>query len=232
MSMSVNPYRFGSSFILALPGLNNWFDTSLGDPTGYTTIGGSDVTQINDLSGNGNHATKYSGSSSFTTGLSINGLTALSSGRPIGYSFNGVSQDSFTIIAVSIPDTTCILIGPTAAGVGTFGYESDGKLTGECRSGAFNRQPTRSGLNFANCDAMTHDGTTVKIFSYDPVTPTQSNSAGSLSGGTFNDIGYGSPGSVQGFSGFFGELILCNGALGTTDRTNVFNYLIAKWGVP
>jgi hypothetical protein len=215
-----------------------WLDAS--DADTITEVGGA-VSQWDDKSGNANHVTQGTGSAQPTTGAtSLNGknvidfdgtdtlilpaaLYSIANGNNTVFVVskrNTETGSSQKIFSLSQSGSQRLLLDYSS--VATFAFY-------QSRAGAGNGV-AQAGIN-TNFEVFTayREGTTQSITRNTSAESTNSN------GQDENGIDAGHIGSVAGTSGFLvgsiSEIIVCSSALSATERAQVRDYLINKWGI-
>lgn len=238
----LNPHRFPRPFAPDdLSGLAQWYDPS---DTATLTMNGSTVAQMDDKSGNGDHATQGSAGAQPSLG-SINGRQALffsSSGAddtlvlpdPAGLS-GSANRSLFVVFQVDIPDNSQ---GIVAYGTNSFNQafaiatnssdEFEFSIWGVAH-GHSNLPGTDPHIGCAILNGARIGDCTVVL---DGVAESASGSAtvntaevgGARYGGLFDS-------STFSLDGHVGEVILYGSALSEADRQKVEGYLAHKWGL-
>jgi len=236
-----------SSFVLPVQSnLTMWYDAS---NTSSLTLSGSNVTQWNDLSGNGRHATGSSGSYPTYTSGALNGKAAIDFGvssaarliitNPITYSTKTFHFFAVVKTRQESPTDYSAIIGtylyPTSTtGNLAWSFPGNGNVGGSqqmlCGSVAWGPNGTKtdySASQFYNVNASGNSGT----IAFRAVRADDGGgSFGSTISTTTNALGW-QEGQTYGGNVTIAEFIAYSSPLSTTDRNAVENYLFAKWGV-
>lgn len=235
----------GAGFPSSIPNLVARYDAM---DLGSISLSGSEVTQWNDLSGNGRHATQGTAGNRPTSGTrTINGKNVLnfdgSNDRlindGIAASFTGEDKP-YTVFMVQQKDTTgraAWVLNNTAsarqfiwqnADIMTLRDNNDVQvvqtLSGSDSTAALFSTWRSSGLNFTGWinKTLVNTGTAYNVVS---ITLNRSTIGATASaGGVANNFGVF-------YDGAIGELIYYNRELTTTEVAQVQNYLSAKWGI-
>jgi hypothetical protein len=224
-------------------GLVAWFDTT---NTGSITLSGSNVTQINDLSGNGHNATVSSGGASPTTSTAINSKQT--------FNFTDAAKSGLTFTQGStLTNFSFGMVLKTSTNTNNDGLLTDYIATGNCNViiGASNQVQcymTSVGATNASAANSFNTGTAYFLFvtyatgspgtlnMYLNNTNVLSQSTGAvLNARTLNSVlGWGyTSGWAQGFTGDSGDFMVYNNVLNSTDRGNLYTlFAKPKWGLP
>jgi hypothetical protein len=219
------------------------------DPSDSLVTSGSNVTSITDKSGAGHTMVAFPDSGTITVGANQNGHSTLALG---GNTTERLVYDGSTNIVAGPTLTAVIVFNRTAdpqyiralsAGVTT---DSDWNRSGNMA--LFSKEADAGlGITFPSCSrngvksgfdlpinawhvAMTVcNGSTIQVF-VDGV-PSTLNPTDSNGNFTVQDITIGNepPSWGSPFTGQYGDVIVYNTALTSTDQTNLLNYLNAKW---
>jgi len=204
----------------SLPGLLTWYDAS---NAGSITQSGGLVSQLNDLSGHGYHATQPTGANQPTTGsVTLNGNNTLT------FAFN-----SAIYLTTSVPDTaqpfTAYAVISGASGESTLLQFGGGQLhvggttwfyLGSAISGSAPGAVAQNLRAIANgaSSSVVINGTTY--------------ASGDVStGSTGSPLLLGKSGSY-GFGGNLAELVIQAAVGSAGDLTSWSTYATAKWGTP
>jgi len=237
----LNPFRFsggsGGTTPASLPGLSGWYDASAA--AARTVVSGK-ISQWDDLSGNGNHATQPTSGSRYTlAAASVNGLDAFTGARSAQMGISEIAGLSsagayFFCVGGAVAET------PFVAAMGSFDKSlaldlAPGGSMYAWGDGAGNY------ITMAGIGAATSDGS-INAFAI------CSSSSGSSSTAAFNAARYTGgalPGvlSINGITNYTqgGDYTLngtiCEIFFGaahlTTEQINgAMDYLKAKWGTP
>lgn len=199
------------------------FDTSREETI---TESGGKVSQWDDLSGNGNHATQSVGSAQPTTGATINGLNAFTSLNANKLDLTtDITGGTYTVIAIADADNNASnkkFVGhPTSGGV-------------ELRLDA-NEELNIVRVNQAVILSSSNNGyTSLANFAF--ITSNGDNRIyvdGVLDGSNTTNPAYtsGIQEIFDAFSGTYGELLIFDRALTELELNEIGNYLETKWGI-
>lgn len=226
----------------SISGLTLWYD--LQDVTKYTLVSGN-VSQLTDKSASGNNATQGTAGSRWVYGATaLNSLPAMTS--------DGTKTMTLGASAYASIPATIFVVGVNTSSAGAVSGTVFGTVAAGSNYMPFLAPTTGNNLELSNstesADSLVLAGITQNTpFIYAATINTGlsavamylSNSAQSLSynnivhayttAGLINFVVLG--GSAFGFVGSIGEILVYNSVLGTTDRTNVYNYLHTKWGI-
>ena len=209
-----------------------WLDAS--DTTTITSSSGS-VSQWNDKSGNGRHATQATSTYQPTTGANTkNGLTIID--------FNGTSA-FMTTSSFTVPQPATWFVALNAADKNNY-YIFDGITT---RQAAGRNLVSSSGLDLfaggVNCvasqtypvtDAFTFvfNGTSSEIYKKTTNLVTADAGTNQNTGGVRIGSRFSAPTEFPDYlQGAIYELVVYSGALSTSNRTAINDYLVSKWGL-
>lgn len=224
-----------------LPNLTIWVDPS---NAASVTTGAGGISQINDLSGNGNNYTQaVAGQRPDYTGT-INGLnimTFVSANTDTLVCVNTTALGpSLTIASVHKSTGVPSAVGPfTADDVGAgqriaqYRWDSATVPTTICFPGPV----TVSGVGAPDISAAAHVFVSVlssaaTVTNYIDGTANGTSAVGALASGTpTTRIGVAASSGGQ-WNGSIAEIVVCNTALTTLQRQNLEAYLKAKWGTP
>lgn len=227
-------------------GCKLWLDAT----KGVTKDGSNLVSQWNDQSGNGNHATQGTGANQPTwtaasSGINGNPFLAFSSASSQYMTANGAAT---TFSGSDKPFSLAIVFKKTTNS-GTQNYFALGRASsttpvhqlytnGSSNYAFYRRDDASSSVTTGagTPDTSTHvvtvvfTGTDISIWV--DGTNVVSAFAANVGTATFDTVGIGAWSStsiLQPFNGAIGEVILHDSALGTTDRQTIEAYLTAKW---
>lgn len=230
----------GGFNILNLEGLLALYDPS--DESTITSVGGS-VSQIDDKSGNNNHATQSTGANQPTTGTrtinSLNGLDFNGSHLELPSGLLSLPTGPSTIYFVHQFDTVGgnqrLMQAENASNQVRYEFRKQ-STTNRFLAG----QGTTALVLDAN-DAITttprvlgleRDDSSNQLAFYDGAgTTVTGTSIGNQAAATF-EIGRNTASNNQKFNGIMGEVIICNADHDAATKNQVGAYLVNKWGVP
>ena len=211
---------------LDIAGCVGWWDAS--DAASITASGGL-VSQWNDRSTAGNHATA-SGTARPTTGTrSLNGRNVID--------FDGTANAMATSLADTATQTVFFVavsdVASTSGRAWSFGTTNRGVFP-NAGIWEFWRQQTSGAISFGTTASATSPSVACALFSSNSSLTTFGNGAQGTtndpvdsSGGLFN-IGKE---SIYFHNGYVAEIVIYNTALTPTDRARVEAYLAAKWSI-
>jgi len=213
------------------------------------TLNGSTVSQINDLSGNGNHFVQGTAIDQPTLVVSgENGLNNINfdSGNDVmvntsyNPNWNNIDFTIFSVVKKTIDENDFAGFFSIRAGAGAANWFTLGQiiiskfLTLETTAGAHpvstTIQPYVQGLMLVT---LKKSGRDIEMY-VDGVSVGSADLGVSNIGGTTNEIMIGrwySASPSSGWGGDIDEIILYEKALGDTERVMVKNYLTTKWGI-
>jgi hypothetical protein len=236
---------------LSLTGLAGWWDAA---NALSVTLNSGEVSQINDLSGNGRHASQPTAANQPTYATSArNGRNAIQ--------FNGLSdflrgpwqvtltaQTTFAVVAISSADDwgRPFTQTSTADGTTTGTMNPDFSMTGHyipmLRNstnqawGSYNAATLRASVNFTydawGVWSSVHTGSQIQNRLDNGTAATYSTTTLNT---TFNTFMIGANGGVvqnQFLGGYVGEVVVYARALNDTERDAIHRYLKAKWNTP
>jgi Ca2+-binding RTX toxin-like protein len=219
---------------LDLPGLSFWLDGADLDGDGVqeglaeSGLNGTAVTQWNDKSGNGRHATQATVASMPTyTTAGLGGKSVVTFDGNDRMFFQGVHDAQWSIATVGRAN------GANQGFVQFGGLNSLGSLFTE---GTYRARPTTGGVSDASAPctpgenvilSATYGVSTTDVWKNGVIgTPA---SLGGVASNALSTIG-----SLQNLfflNGFISEMVVTNGVLSTTDRQRLEGYLAHKWGL-
>jgi hypothetical protein len=236
----LNPHRFPPPFQPNdIAGLAQWFDPS--DPDSVT-LDGSDVSQLADKSGNGDHATQPTVSERPLLGA-INGRTALSfSGTneelnlPDPDSITGSQNRSLFVVFqnADLNDNQSMISYGRSSNESSFHLAS--RTSNSLRLGTWPSFYDTSNLmpgTVAHIAGVILDGTTVNDCTL-YLDGTSEQVTGVPATVNTQAIGTARIGSVHGVDdmhGLIGEVLLYDSALSAADRWRIEGYLAHRWGL-
>jgi hypothetical protein len=210
-----------------------WFD---GADLSTISYGTSGVSQWNDKSGNGLHATQATDGNRPTLKFNVyNGLSAVTfaSGKWMDSSLSASSgsESIFAVIQVTGFSTRTIL-GADSSGGRQFRTETTGQL-GFIKQEVVSLAQSGTGNNHAT-DRLTlvcleYDGTTSRFLSDGGALGSSVSVTPNLTAGKTTKISRGA-GGIEYFVGDIAEIIVCQSVLPGHIRQKVEGYLVWKWG--
>lgn len=220
----------------SISGLTLWYDMQ--NVSGYA-VSGSAITDLFDLSASGNNANQPTTGDRFTyVASAINTHPAMQrTGSP-------TSQKMILSSSMKAIPQTIGVVGLWTGDAGNiFGGTSFNYYWDRLNFGGFDTydDPGECGtttgvtINVGFFELQTMPSTTASATSFylNNTLLTQNGCAGTYGGGTgVNWLGGNSFQAGNNFKGYIGEIVVYNSALGSTDRTNLYNYEKTKWGTP
>jgi hypothetical protein len=208
-----------------IAGCVGWWDAS--DAASITQSGGL-VSQWNDKSTAGNHATASSTARPTTGTRSLNGKNVLD--------FDGTANAMATSLADAATQTVLfVAVSDVASGGRVWSYGTTNRgVFSDSGTWAFWRQQTSGPISFGATASATSPSVACALFTSNSSLTTFGNGAQGTtndpvdsSGATFN-IGKE---STSFHNGYIAEIVIYNTALTTADRARVEAYLATKWGI-
>lgn len=214
--------------------LGAWYDAS--DTASITESAGA-VSQWNDKSGNGNHATQGTAANKPTTGTrTVNSLNVLDFDGSADFlaipsGIHNISAGPNTVMVVMAKDSVALGARSVIGGNGVF---SIGTNLASNQTTHRNHASTILTLTITPNTSPTiigqvRSGTSLTGFAYG-ARSTGGTSAQDITT-TAATIGASSTGASNYHDGIFAEIIMYRKALSTTEQNLVGNYLESKWGV-
>lgn len=248
-STAVNTWMGTAAFIpSSVAGLTAWFDPS---DVGSITASGGYVTQLNDLSGNGNHLTQTGTYGPITGTRTQNGLNVLdyyaSSSRAALRKTNFTQAQPCTIFTVALSDN---LTDDTNGQRALIGWTNTASYNGcAILQDDSNMKMYAATYPFTNAHAMSastayqwtgvFNGASSVLSRDGSVGATGDPGAQGWGGGSTLILGEiannGAPGGFSynvAWDGWIAETLIYDGVLSSTDRATVEAYLKTKWGTP
>ena len=211
---------------LDIAGCVGWWDAS---DAGSITASGGLVSQWNDKSTAGNHATASSTARPTTGTRSLNGKNVLD--------FDGTANAMATSLADTATQTVLfVAVSDVASSSGrlwSYGTTNRGVFS-DSGTWAFWRQQTSGAILFGATASATSPSVACALFTSNSSLTTFGNGAQGTtndpvdsSGASFN-IGKE---TTNFFNGYIAEIVIYNTALSTAERARVESYLATKWGI-
>ena len=223
-----------------IAGLKLWMDPS--NPANYTISSGSSISQLNDLSGNGNNATQATAAKQFTVqsaaqnGLNTLRVTAANSQVMNLTSVIDLSATGYTVCAIvrrggPSGSNTAELLGYTASDATTiFEWYTDGTMYVGGPGEYANMLSAVTGSSYHQI-TFGYGPTTGTGFVYvDGTLKTLTVTSLAAQVEKIGVLGVGDSGTYGNFE--FGEFYVFAGVLGNADLTNTHAALKSKWGTP
>ena len=221
----------------SLSGLSMWLDPT---DSATLTLSGSQIVDISDKSGNGNHATQPTAASRPLTGGSINGLNAMIFDGTddffnLGAGIAGIMTGAVTAFIVALSDNagdaSQLLMGfgtATTAPRGATIFQTATQLQGYHRTtvAPTNLTFTRNTTPFLAC--LRRNNGSVRVWGNGGTSAYGSDSEDVTA--TLGTIGAAGAAANR-FDGQIAEIIIYNRALSSAEMNLVNNYLAAKWGL-
>jgi len=225
-----------------ISGCKLWLDAT---DSSTLTLSGSNVTQWNDKSGNGNNTNSTTGTPVLTTNA-INGqsaisfnslswffgpasntgttLTAIGVGTMNGSNGVGARSDYIRMVSFAVPNHD---YDSTANAAAIIRYQSSNSVVA-ARANA-DKSPVAVSLGTPFLAVSIFDGTNQTMY-VNGVAGTSSSSTGNFGYSQYG-IGHDPGGDNTPWNGYIGEVIVYNGALTTAQRQQIEGYLAKKWGI-
>jgi len=223
-----------------MAGVAAWYDSA--DTSSIVSSAGA-VSQWNDKSGNGYHATQGAAANQpVTNATTQNGKNVIDFATndrlvlPSGlHSIPNASNTIFCVGKRNTDSTAQVMVifeeGSTNYRAGMFFASLAGQVAYRNDTGA-GTNAFLTGVTTTNFNAFcgSFNGTTGQSVSVNNGTPVTNTSGSAESGITIGSIGAGN--AALALTGSVAELIIWNRELSTAEKSVVFAYLRAKWGLP